>query len=127
MQLRWFTSGLLGNIGGFRYSGRRGAIITDSGGFQIFSLAAGELDLGASTELKGAGQKRRPSLVHSVTEHGARFKSYIDGTPFEVGESVVERLGAEKRDACDAKIQILIIIIFRSLQRALLMHKNDSG
>jgi len=61
-----------------KFTGRDGPIITDSGGFQIFSLAAGEMELG-DAGLKGAGQRRRPSLVVKVSEEGVVFRSYVDG------------------------------------------------
>lgn len=81
-----------------RFTGRKGPIITDSGGFQIYSMAAGEMSL-PDAGLKGAGQKRRASLVRSVTEEGATFSSYIDGKPITITpESSVEAqklLGAD--------------------------------
>ncbi len=53
-----------------------GAIITDSGGFQVFSLAHGTV----ADEVKG--RRGRPALeggVLSIGEEGVRFRSYIDG------------------------------------------------
>jgi tRNA-guanine family transglycosylase len=62
------------------FTGRKNAIITDSGGFQIFSLAAGEMDLGgADNGLKGAGQQKRPSLIHKISEDGVVVRSYLGG------------------------------------------------
>eukprot|EP00035_Acanthoeca_spectabilis_P011793 m.208079 g.208079 ORF g.208079 m.208079 type:complete len:288 (-) comp15448_c0_seq5:2205-3068(-) len=61
------------------FTGRKNAIITDSGGFQIFSLAAGAMDLGDGQGMKGAGQRKRPSLVHKLTEDAVIFRSYLDG------------------------------------------------
>ena len=53
------------------------ALITDSGGFQVFSLAHG----GVADEVKGKG---RPGGDHgsvvSIGEEGVRFSSYKDGT-----------------------------------------------
>jgi queuine tRNA-ribosyltransferase len=53
------------------------ALITDSGGFQVFSLAHG----GVADEVKGKG---RPGGDHgsvvSIGEEGVRFKSYRDGS-----------------------------------------------
>lgn len=51
-------------------------IITDSGGFQVFSLAYG----GVHDELKSRGNKKHGGSVLSVTEEGVVFRSYIDGT-----------------------------------------------
>ena len=59
-----------------------GAIITDSGGFQVFSLAHG----GVADEVKGRGG--RPPLeggVLSIGEEGVRFRSYIDGDEHFLG------------------------------------------
>jgi queuine tRNA-ribosyltransferase len=53
------------------------AVITDSGGFQVFSLAHGNV----ADEIKGTG--RRPSKQGSileVAEEGVRFRSYLDGS-----------------------------------------------
>jgi queuine tRNA-ribosyltransferase len=52
-------------------------IITDSGGFQVFSLAHGSV----ADEVKG--RRGRPPLeggVLSIGEEGVRFRSYIDGS-----------------------------------------------
>jgi queuine tRNA-ribosyltransferase len=56
---------------------RSGPIITDSGGFQVFSLAFGSV----VEELKNKGQKKGSSSVIKVTEEGVLFRSYRDGTP----------------------------------------------
>jgi queuine tRNA-ribosyltransferase len=58
---------------------RRGPLITDSGGFQVFSMLAGSLELDHEVGLKGAGNKARPNLVVSVDEEGVTFRSYRDG------------------------------------------------
>jgi queuine tRNA-ribosyltransferase len=85
-----------------------GPIITDSGGFQIFSLAYGSVhaDVGelsklkkataapsdAPSELKRARQRSEgTSSVVKVTEEGVLFRSYRDGrkillTPETTGE-----------------------------------------
>ena len=51
-------------------------IITDSGGFQVFSLAYGTVE----QELKSSGQKKGDSAVLSISEEGVLFRSYRDGT-----------------------------------------------
>jgi queuine tRNA-ribosyltransferase len=56
---------------------RKGPIITDSGGFQVFSLAYG----GITSELKSKGQRRHDGSVTSITEEGVLFRSYRDGSP----------------------------------------------
>lgn len=68
------------DMGGLhKFMNRKGALITDSGGFQIFSMEAGALNLNKEVGLKGAGQKVRPSTVLKVDEEGATFRSYRDG------------------------------------------------
>jgi len=54
-----------------------GPMLTDSGGFQIFSLGHGSV----ADEIKrrNANSKRNSSLL-DITEEGAKFKSYIDGS-----------------------------------------------
>ena len=51
-------------------------IITDSGGFQVFSLAYGSV----ADELKSRGAKKHGGSVLKITEEGALFRSYRDGT-----------------------------------------------
>ncbi|NGX47891.1 MAG: Queuine tRNA-ribosyltransferase [Chlamydiae bacterium] len=51
-------------------------IITDSGGFQVFSLAYGSV----SNELKGRGNKQSRNLVMKIGEEGVLFRSYRDGS-----------------------------------------------
>ncbi len=64
-------------LGGLHeFMGWDGAIITDSGGFQVFSLAHGAV----ADEVKG--RRGRPQLdggVLEIGEQGVRFRSYIDG------------------------------------------------
>lgn len=50
-------------------------IITDSGGFQVFSLAYGTV----KDELKSKGTKKLDNGVLSITEEGVLFRSYRDG------------------------------------------------
>jgi queuine tRNA-ribosyltransferase len=72
------------------------ALITDSGGFQVFSLAHG----GVADEVKGKG---RPGGDHgsvvSIGEEGVRFRSYKDGRSLfispEVSMEVQAKLGSD--------------------------------
>ncbi len=50
-------------------------LITDSGGFQVFSLAQGTV----SDELKSRGQKSYSGSVLKITEEGVLFRSYRNG------------------------------------------------
>ena len=51
-------------------------MLTDSGGFQIFSLGHGSV----AEEVKGSRQTDRPRLLVDISEEGATFRSYIDGS-----------------------------------------------
>jgi queuine tRNA-ribosyltransferase len=72
------------------------AFITDSGGFQVFSLAHG----GVANEVKGSGRSggEHGSTVE-IGEQGARFRSYRDGSELfispEVSMSVQAALGSD--------------------------------
>jgi queuine tRNA-ribosyltransferase len=65
-------------LGGLRrFMGWDGAVITDSGGFQVFSLAHGTV----ADEIKGRrGARARRGSVIEVGERGVRFRSYLDGS-----------------------------------------------
>ena len=54
---------------------RNAPIITDSGGFQVFSLAYGTV----KDELKSKGQKKVDNNVIKICEEGVLFRSYRDG------------------------------------------------
>ncbi|NGX38562.1 MAG: Queuine tRNA-ribosyltransferase [Chlamydiae bacterium] len=55
---------------------RKLPIITDSGGFQVFSLAYGSV----ADELKSRGNKSTGNLVIKIDEEGVLFRSYRDGS-----------------------------------------------
>ena len=75
---------------------KSGPLITDSGGFQVFSLAYGsvheELSTGGELKRRGGGGEKKGSLHVTggkggkpsvqVTEEGAIFRSYRDGKSF---------------------------------------------
>lgn len=58
-----------------RFINRKMPIITDSGGFQVFSLRYGSV----ADELKSRGQKKQDGLVLKISEEGVHFRSYRDG------------------------------------------------
>lgn len=58
-----------------QFINRKQPIITDSGGFQVFSLAYG----GVADEIKSKGTKKNASSVLKITEEGVIFRSYKDG------------------------------------------------
>jgi queuine tRNA-ribosyltransferase len=77
-----------GGLHGFM--GWERALITDSGGFQVFSLAHG----GVSNEVKGSGRKGDHGSVVSIEEEGVRFRSYRDGTELFISPEVSMRVQA---------------------------------
>lgn len=58
-----------------KFINRTKPIITDSGGFQVFSLAYGTV----KDELKSKGQKKGNNTVLKISEEGVLFRSYRDG------------------------------------------------
>ncbi|MCK4265358.1 tRNA-guanosine(34) transglycosylase [Candidatus Babeliales bacterium] len=58
-----------------KFINRDKPIITDSGGFQVFSLAYGSVE----NELKSKGLKRNDGTVIKINEEGVLFRSYRDG------------------------------------------------
>lgn len=60
-----------------RFINRKLPIITDSGGFQVFSLAYGSV----ADELKSQGKRKRDGHVLKIDEEGVLFRSYRDGAP----------------------------------------------
>jgi len=71
-------------------------IITDSGGFQVFSLAHG----GVAEEIKGSGRKQQGlAETLGIEEQGVRFRSYRDGSELmlspESSMSVQASLGSD--------------------------------
>jgi queuine tRNA-ribosyltransferase len=73
-----------------------GPIMTDSGGYQIFSMGHGSV----ADELKGRNKdKSREKSLLKVTEEGASFQSYWDGTKInltpEMATKFQQMLGAD--------------------------------
>ncbi|MES2213024.1 MAG: tRNA guanosine(34) transglycosylase Tgt [Pseudomonadota bacterium] len=67
---------LVKEFGGLHtFINRKGPLITDSGGFQVFSLAYG----GVANEIKSRGVKKNDGCVLKITEEGVTFRSYRDG------------------------------------------------
>jgi queuine tRNA-ribosyltransferase len=72
---------LIAELGGLHeFMGWRGPIITDSGGYQVFSMGHGSV----AEEIKRR-RDRRPSMVISIEEEGVRFRSYADGRELFMG------------------------------------------
>jgi len=78
-----------------KFINRDKPIITDSGGFQVFSLMYG----GVTSEIKSRGQKQWNNSVLKINEEGVLFRSYRDGakillTP-ETSIQAQKELGAD--------------------------------
>jgi queuine tRNA-ribosyltransferase len=66
---------LIERMGGLQeFMGWRGPIVTDSGGFQVFSMGHGSV----ADEIKRR-RGDRESRILSIDEEGVRFRSYVDG------------------------------------------------
>ena len=90
-------SELVAKHGGLhKFTGWKGPMLTDSGGFQIFSLGHGSV----ADEIKGrkTNSKNKKTLIN-LNEEGALFKSYIDGSTHmlspEKSIEVQRNLGAD--------------------------------
>jgi queuine tRNA-ribosyltransferase len=87
---------LVEKMGGLhRFMGWNGPMLTDSGGYQIFSLGHGSV----SDEIKGKRNGKRNATLKKITEEGALFQSYVDGsdqflTP-ERSMEIQRKLGAD--------------------------------
>ncbi len=87
----------IGELGGLhRFIGWERALITDSGGFQVFSLAHGNV----ADEIKGRrGGSGASGGVIDIGERGVSFRSYIDGSERFMGPeesmSVQAALGSD--------------------------------
>ena len=69
------------NAGGLnKFMNRKKPIITDSGGFQVFSLMYGSV----ANELKSKGMKSHKNSILKVNEEGVLFRSYRDGSTIKL-------------------------------------------
>jgi queuine tRNA-ribosyltransferase len=67
---------LIQQLGGLHeFMGWRQPIITDSGGFQVFSMGHGSV----AEEIKGSRTLGRDSRILRIDEDGVLFRSYLDG------------------------------------------------
>lgn len=84
-----------------RFMNWPGSLMTDSGGFQVFSLGFG-LDLGVSKIAQSKKPliigRRQPSRL-KITPQGVEFRSHLDGRQLFIGPresiGIQERLGAD--------------------------------
>lgn len=87
---------LVQKMGGLhKFMGWDGPMLTDSGGFQIFSLGTGT----GADEIKGRGKSGNSSLLKIDEEKGAIFRSYKDGSLCclnpEISIDIQRKLGAD--------------------------------
>ena len=69
-------SEVIANHGGLhKFVNWDGPMLTDSGGFQIFSLGHGSV----ADEIKGSSNIKRNKSLLNINEEGSLFKSYVDG------------------------------------------------
>ena len=89
-------------LGGLHeFMGWDGALITDSGGFQVFSLAHGSV----ADEIKGRrGDAGSSGGVVDISERGVAFRSYLDGTE--------KFMGPEESMAVQAALGSDIALVF---------------
>ncbi|HVW17577.1 MAG TPA: tRNA guanosine(34) transglycosylase Tgt [Solirubrobacteraceae bacterium] len=89
---------LIAHFGGLhRFMGWDGPIVTDSGGFQVFSMGHGTV----ADEIKGRAPfgGARSGKVLSIDEDGVRFRSHIDGAEwFMAPETSMEVQAALRSD-----------------------------
>jgi queuine tRNA-ribosyltransferase len=84
-------SELIRELGGLHeFMGWNRAIITDSGGFQVFSMGHGSV----AEEIKRRRDPRE-SMVLSIEEEGVRFRSYLDGSQRFMGPETSMRVQAD--------------------------------
>ena len=66
----------IARLGGLHeFMGWRRPIVTDSGGFQVFSMGHGTV----AEEIKRSGGRQSDGRVLAIDERGVRFRSYLDG------------------------------------------------
>ena len=70
-------SEVIANHGGLhKFINWNGPMLTDSGGFQIFSLGYGSV----ADEIKGRSNVKKNKSLLNIHEEGSLFKSYVDGS-----------------------------------------------
>ncbi|QGR02636.1 tRNA guanosine(34) transglycosylase Tgt [Ehrlichia ruminantium] len=87
---------IIKKLGGLhKITGWNKPILTDSGGYQIFSLGYGSV----SQEIKSTGRSNKSKTLISINEDGATFKSYINGNIYhltpEKSIQIQHKLGAD--------------------------------
>lgn len=96
---------IIAKMGGLhKFTGWDGPMLTDSGGFQVFSMGNGS----CADEIKGRNRHQRENLL-KINEDGAFFRSYLDGRKLclnpEISMDIQRKLGADlivQMDECTA-------------------------
>jgi queuine tRNA-ribosyltransferase len=92
---------LVERFGGLRrFMGWRGSVITDSGGFQVFSMGHGTVadEIKGSRTPGGAGAGgERTGAILAIEEEGVRFRSYLDGSERFLSPEISMRVQAQLR------------------------------
>jgi queuine tRNA-ribosyltransferase len=73
---------LIERLGGLHeFMGWDGPIVTDSGGFQVFSMGHGTIaeEIKSRSPRAGGQGAEREGAILSIGEQGVRFRSYVDG------------------------------------------------
>ena len=97
---------LVQKMGGLhKFMNWQGPMLTDSGGFQVFSMGHGT----CADEIKGRNTSKSKESLLKITEDGAVFKSYHDGRKLklnpEISMELQHKLGADlimQMDECTA-------------------------
>lgn len=97
---------LVEKMGGLhKFMNWNGPMLTDSGGFQVFSMGHGT----CADEIKGRNTSKSKESLSKITEEGAVFKSYHDGKKLmlnpEISMDLQRKLGADlimQMDECTA-------------------------
>lgn len=100
------TAELVEKMGGLhKFMNWNGPMLTDSGGFQVFSMGHGT----CADEIKGRNTTAKKESLLKITEDGAVFKSYHDGKKLvlnpEISMDLQRKLGADlimQMDECTA-------------------------
>ena len=97
---------LIAKMGGLhKFTTWNGPMLTDSGGFQVFSMGHGT----CADEIKGRASGAKKENLLEINEDGAYFRSYLDGRKLclnpETSMDIQRKLGADlivQMDECTA-------------------------
>ena len=92
--------GVVKKFGGIQeFMAWNGPMVTDSGGYQVFSLGAAMEEGIGKVIRKGDSDSVRKPRLNKITEEGVKFQSHIDGAPLflspESSIEIQEKIGAD--------------------------------